>query len=464
MIKNILVLSSSFPVKMFYKEFSESLNVNSNTRLTLIHKENEWNKFNFKHENFELININSIESTISKINLRHDLSSIIHKIIMDNNTFLMFDRVSYRKNYILGVKNYVDDISISVYQIYNFLKNRKTDIIFFRTTPHSIFEWTFAHVAEYLKIQVLLCEPTILPWRFKLVSGFRNERRIINLKKVSSESNNLINEFLKNKSGKYELGIPGYEKIRLKKNKGKIYNAYIDFKKWYKNPVFLINKYKCYKRLEKLSISKEFINKKYAIFFLHYQPERTTLPEGYKYSSQLIAIQKLRSQLPEEITLVVKEHPSIFTNKCDPRQRLPEFYNKILQIKNTVLININQNSYDLIDDACLTATITGTVGIESVIRGTPVLFFGKSILDEGYGIHLINDKMNNLKSFLMKCINNDFEGHLIKKEITNQINNQILNSTSGLSNSQNIDNYILNRDFGHIQVLKKILQNKYEIS
>lgn len=464
MNKNILLLSSSFPLNLFKQEIEKVLNSDQESHLTLIFKEEHWKESNFNmiHENLDFINIKEFENSAQELTINKDLSSVIHKIIYDPNTFLMFDRVSYHKNYIFGVKNYLDDISISVYHIYDFLKKLNPDIIFLRTTPHSILEWIFVHIGEYMGIKILMCENTILPWRYKLVNGFLRNRIIILPKKKSLLNDKYVQSYIKKTSGDYNQGIPNYEKIKLKANRGKIYNPIIDFIKWYKNPVFLINKYRCFNRLNVLSVS-ETVKTKYVIFFLHYQPERTTVPEGYEYSSQLIAIQKLRALLPDSVILYVKEHPSIFTNKCDPRQRIPEFYNKICQLQNTKLININKSSYDLIDNALLTATITGTVGVESLIRGIPTLFFGKSLVKKGFGVFLVSEDSINLKKFINDCCDKKLNNLSIKKEIINQINLLPNETINGLSDKCDINDYTSNRDFGHTQILKNLIEDNYKL-
>jgi len=438
---------------------------NNDIKLTLVHKEKEWTtKQEFLAlDNFELVQINDIELGRYSGDIVIDLDSVIEKLILENNTFLMFDRVSYKNKYLYGVKNYLDEIITSVYSVHDFLISRNIDTLYLRTTPHSILEWIFVHVAEYLEIRVLFCELTILPWRYKLVSGFRRNRVVVKRKNESGERTEYIESYLDQKSGTYDEGIPAYEKLKLLRNNGKIYSPLNDMKKWYKNPVFLVNKYRCYSKLQKLSSNMRIIEGKYAVFFLHYQPERTTVPEGYNYSSQLRAIFKLRSELPTEIALVIKEHPSIFTNKCDIRQRLPAFYEKIAMLGNTFIANIEENTFNLIDNACITATITGTVGIESFIRGTPVIFFGKSIMDQGYGVHIVEESVDDFRVFISKCIDGHFTKDQMKTELWEQISNQVVHSTSGLRRSASIDNYIANRDFGHIKVLSHIIQNEYEL-
>ena len=60
----------------------------------------------------------------------------------------------------------------------------------------------------------------------------------------------------------------------------------------------------------RINISKIDLSKKYVYFPLHFEPERTTNPDGKEFQDQFIALTKLRQIIPEDIDIVVKEHPT----------------------------------------------------------------------------------------------------------------------------------------------------------
>ncbi len=118
------------------------------------------------------------------------------------------------------------------------------------------------------------------------------------------------------------------------------------------------------------------VPEKFVVFMLHFQPERTTLPEGYRYAQQLFALREISDALPSGWKLLVKDHPSIFRNRFVPAVRSNKFYEAIAGMENTVLVPLATDPFELIDKAEAVATITGTVGLESIVRGTPAVVFG----------------------------------------------------------------------------------------
>ena len=58
------------------------------------------------------------------------------------------------------------------------------------------------------------------------------------------------------------------------------------------------------KSYDTIDLKKEFV-----YFPLHYEPERTTNPDGGFFHDQFIAISKLRGFVPSEIDIIIKEHP-----------------------------------------------------------------------------------------------------------------------------------------------------------
>jgi hypothetical protein len=121
------------------------------------------------------------------------------------------------------------------------------------------------------------------------------------------------------------------------------------------------------------------LNMDYVYFPLHYEHERTTTPDGGFYHDQFIALQTLRKFIPDNIMIIVKEHPSqILYSEGGSRGRSPLFYDLIKSLKNTSLINIDFNTVKLIKSAKFVATISGTVVLESAFLGIRGLSFGST--------------------------------------------------------------------------------------
>lgn len=117
---------------------------------------------------------------------------------------------------------------------------------------------------------------------------------------------------------------------------------------------------------------------KFALFALHYEPERCSIPEGYPYSSQIDAVIRARALLPDSVVLVVKEH---FSQSAAALRgtlgRSPETYSMLEGIPGVRVLGIKANTPELITQAECVFTLTGKVGIEAALKGTPVVFGGQ---------------------------------------------------------------------------------------
>ena len=153
------------------------------------------------------------------------------------------------------------------------------------------------------------------------------------------------------------------------------------------------------KKYDSLSVQPD-LTKEFIYFPLHYQPELSTNPLGGHYVNQLIVVEMLSKANPD-LMIYVKDHPrsgNIFKNKI--------FYESLLKFKNVNLINLNFNSYKLIEDSYAVATVTGTAGLEALIKGKPVLMFGNRFYEHAPGVFKINS-FNDLKK-ATRIINEGF--------------------------------------------------------
>ena len=111
---------------------------------------------------------------------------------------------------------------------------------------------------------------------------------------------------------------------------------------------------------------------------LHYQPERSTSPEGGVFANQLLMVELLSTCAPEGWSIYVKENPVQFqavtaTGECS---RTIDFYDDLAALPNVTIVPISTSSFELIDNSMAVATVTGTAGWEAVLRGKPTLIFG----------------------------------------------------------------------------------------
>lgn len=120
----------------------------------------------------------------------------------------------------------------------------------------------------------------------------------------------------------------------------------------------------------------------YVYFPLHYEPERTTNPDGGTFHDQLRALAQLRAFVPSSIAICVKEHPSQFNARMIGHQgRTARFYNTVTAISGVHLVAETVSSAKLILNAQAVATISGTVALEAAILGKRGLVFGGAWFD-----------------------------------------------------------------------------------
>ena len=116
----------------------------------------------------------------------------------------------------------------------------------------------------------------------------------------------------------------------------------------------------------------------YVYYPMHYQPERTTLPDGGRYSDQLYVIDVLTASLPPGWMLYVREHPRQFrTGVLWSKTRSRAYYEHLRRNPRVRLITLETSADALVAGSRAVATITGSTGWEAVLRGKPVLFFGE---------------------------------------------------------------------------------------
>lgn len=154
---------------------------------------------------------------------------------------------------------------------------------------------------------------------------------------------------------------------------------------------------------------------KYFIFFLHLQPESTTLPKAGCYEDQLLAIRMLSRNLPKGISLYVKEHPAYWSMKnrheniYESRNKF--FYDEISRLSNVRLIDHTYDSLTLMDRSLAVVTMVGTAGFEAIFKGIPVITFAEAAYSKYkyvYNVRTIEDCKTAVDNILM----GNFHGEL----------------------------------------------------
>ena len=104
---------------------------------------------------------------------------------------------------------------------------------------------------------------------------------------------------------------------------------------------------------------------------------------------QWLAVRALAVSLPPGCNLIVKEHPTTFIMNEYTRDK--SFYEAIAGLPQVSLAPIDEDPFKLIDSSVAVATITGTVGIQAICRGQPVIVFGAAAYRGCPGVFAVNN-------------------------------------------------------------------------
>tara|TARA_B100000674_G_scaffold189051_1_gene153840 strand:+ start:533 stop:2035 length:1503 start_codon:yes stop_codon:yes gene_type:complete len=114
---------------------------------------------------------------------------------------------------------------------------------------------------------------------------------------------------------------------------------------------------------------KDLPNRPFVFFPLQTEPEISLGGLAPYFSNQLTTIMEISLSLPAGVLLVVKEHP------VQSGVRGRAFYEAIEALPNTILINIQQHSYPLMQEAALIVAVTSSAAHEAAAMGKKVAYF-----------------------------------------------------------------------------------------
>ncbi|MDB4192550.1 hypothetical protein N9599_00030 [Candidatus Pelagibacter sp.] len=365
----------------------------------------------------------------------------------------MFKKFEYSSN-AFSKKEIDDYIYECVAYWFNFIKNKRINLIFHLESPHRIFDFIIYLIAKYLKIPNLwfrdpnLDGKYLIEWDyFKSPSNLREtyikkiKQKIRHKKNINNKLNKKYVNFIKKEQIFFN---PNKITIRNKPNfKGKIgfFKFYFDYLFSYKHPItnsefkqikiknrnfnckiigfnYLfwsftnILKTLIIKIYYKLISHKGIIKKNFCIYYMSYQPEATSYPDAWDMHDQSKNIDLLIKNIPKDYQLAIKEHPtqlnltSSFFYK-NPQIRQIKFYRKISdKYKDRVIFLDEKFDFNTSKNTPkFTATINGTIGLESVIKGIPAIIFGHAWYQGCEGTFCIR----NIKDLKKLFISNKFK-------------------------------------------------------
>ena len=126
----------------------------------------------------------------------------------------------------------------------------------------------------------------------------------------------------------------------------------------------------------------EMIRKqKYAVYFLHVQPELTVEEMAFEYQDQVNTLRNVLALLPTDMSLVVKEHSPMLG------RRQIGTYGELMHMPGIILADPMEDSHKLIKNASVVVTLTGSAALEATYYGIPAIVLGSVFFDCFNGVY-----------------------------------------------------------------------------
>ena len=279
---------------------------------------------------------------------------------------------------------FLDHFNLMINYYYTLFKDNEIDLLIQNNSPHAGYDFIPHILAKEMGIKTLYLAQTTFPnrffhyWEFKDFGTFKTTKKLFDIPHRVEIENKFEKDLpymkvnrrdgfkfsnirslssLNNELSKYVPGFQMAKELIKPEYRSQAYYRY--------------NLKKEYEENRKNLTNDVDLNQPFVYFALHLQPEKTTSSYGGKYSDQALALEDLSSILPDGWKIYVKENP-----KQSYFMRNPEFFRRLERIKNLEFVSPKFNTYDLIKNSKICATIAGTVGWEAITGGKPVLIFG----------------------------------------------------------------------------------------
>jgi hypothetical protein len=267
---------------------------------------------------------------------------------------------------------------------YSLFTDNDIDLLIQNNSPHAGYDYIPHILAGEMEIKTLYLAQTTFPnrffhyWKFNDFGSFETTEKLFgpqpNYEIENKFEKNLPYMKINRRDG---FKISNIKSIASLNNELTKYVPGFQLAKDLLKPEYRSQAYYRYSlkkeyELNRKSLTNEVnLDHPFIYFALHLQPEKTTSSYGGKYSDQALALEHLSSILPKGWKIYVKENP-----KQSYFMRNPEFFRRLERINNLEIVSPTYNTYDLIKNSKICATIAGTVGWEAITGGKPVIIFG----------------------------------------------------------------------------------------
>ncbi len=362
---------------------------------------------------------------------------IVTTLLSDSNFILIFERNNPFSS-TKGLFNQFPMMERLISNIIGFYEDLEPEYVFSFAVPHHFINYCLLRVAELMDIKVYFCDIGAFPWQYQLYKGLFKREKVKNTLRLE-DGKLRVKEWFDNQNQNYSKSIAAYEESGglgvLHSRSFKLLDRFnlisASFKEKRKAGYTIFRNLKAVTKEQTLKFYSDRLKKKiiqrpsvdldmfpYIVFFMHFQPEATTMPNGSQYANQLFAIRELSLAAPPGWNILVREHPFTFENEFSPRYRNEELYEAIDNMEGVQLMSLEYNPYILIDKSQAVATLTGSVGFQAICRGRPVIAFG----DAAYkGVHGVVSPQNHfdLKKYLHKI--NESSVLIDSKQVLNSL-------------------------------------------
>jgi hypothetical protein len=365
---------------------------------------NNFNKINYRNIYIEM---RAVDSKVNFRNIPNDISDLLDHCYKKYYNFdLMcenfqvndgdFTSINRQELFVLLIHKYAIE-----------LKGSNVKLIYCSDVPHNIYDYIIFLICEFRRIDFYIMRPTLLNYSALL----KNSMNIDSIEEIKVDpvfpvdlnckidisymnwqyrilNNNFIIQNIKIiiasiKSNLLVNGLNAYTsksslmysmKVLSKRGSDTSLNIFIKIK--YKL-ISNISKYYKRKKYNNFYSEKVDYTKQFVTIFLNYQPEATTMPLADYNANQLNMILKIAAIFSNsDVNIYVKEHPSQFVSSFHSDTcRSYRFYD-IIRENSVKILSINYSSDLLLKNSKCIVVSNGTVGIQALLEGTNVIYFG----------------------------------------------------------------------------------------
>ena len=226
----------------------------------------------------------------------------------------------------------------------------------------------------------------------------------------------------------------------------------------------LLNSFFRERFLNKNAITLPSLDKPYALFPLHAEPEEKILIKSQFFADQLCVIKNISQSLPVEMDLLVKEHS---TMKLLGWRDL-DFYKKILEMPNVKLIHPSVSIDNLIQNSSIVITIAGTTAFEAAFHKIPSIVFTNvifSALSCVFTVKILDELPNIIKKCLSCKVDLTELNHYVDQIKKSSFSVDVINLTTVASQLFGIGGFLESNAISE-SVMKKFLEeykNEFDI-